>query len=121
MSKKKKTALGADPLDAFLTPQRASQPKKERGSSSNQAKKPEITKKARSNKVRATFYISEDVLEAIRNTAFALSGPPHRLTMAGFAEEALKRELQRMVNEHNGGEEFPERSGEMRVGRRVGS
>jgi len=57
----------------------------------------------------------------IRDTVIALSGPPERLTMARFAEEAFRRELERLQTAYNSGKSFDPTDGVVRVGRPVGT
>jgi hypothetical protein len=72
-------------------------------------------------KVRATFHIPEDVLEAARDAAVALSGPPHRLTLATLAETALRNEIERLRDACHDGRAFPTREpGTLRGGRPIG-
>ncbi len=76
----------------------------------------------RSRKVRATFHISEDLLNEARNTVVALSGPPYRMTLAKLAENALRSELDRLRDERDGtqrGREFPQREHDLRGGRPI--
>jgi hypothetical protein len=70
-------------------------------------------------KVRATLYLSADVLDAARNAAAHLAGFPARLTLTQLAENALCAELQRLQNQYNNGEKFPPRQGELRGGRPI--
>jgi hypothetical protein len=70
---------------------------------------------------RASFQIPRLLLGEIRDAVIALSGPPERLTMARFAEEAFRHELQRLQADHNAGRPFPSTDGTVRVGRPVGS
>lgn len=72
------------------------------------------------SKVRATFHIPESLFEGVRDATVALSGPPRRLTLAMFAEQALQRELRRLEDEANGGNPFPRRESELRGGRPIG-
>ena len=72
-----------------------------------------------SPKVRATLYLPYDVLDAARNAAFHLAGPPARLTLTKLAENALRAELQRLKEQFNDGQEFPARSEELRGGRPI--
>jgi hypothetical protein len=51
----------------------------------------------------------------------ALSGPPHRLTLASFADAALRLELERLQKAENKGKPFPKRESELRGGRPIGS
>ena len=78
---------------------------------------------ARPEKVRATFHISADLLNEVRNAVVALSGPPHRLTLAQFAEEALRDKLDQLKGDQSGrmrGRDFPQRESELRGGRPIG-
>ncbi len=70
---------------------------------------------------RATFHLSADLLNEMRNTVVALAGPPHRLTMSKLAENALQRELERLRSEHGGrkGKAYGQRTGEVTRGRPI--
>jgi hypothetical protein len=70
-------------------------------------------------KVRATLYLSAEVLNAARNAAVHLAGYPARLTLTKLAEEALRRELERLKERYNGGQDFPDRGEELRGGRPI--
>jgi post-segregation antitoxin (ccd killing protein) len=76
-----------------------------------QAKKPA--------KVRATLYVSEEVLEQARDAAVHLAGFPARLTLAALAENALRAELQRLKDRYNDGKGFPRRAEDLRGGRPI--
>lgn len=106
-----KSRIGDNPLDAVL--------------SSKPAKKAKplaaVEEPRRAAKVRATFHVSEDLFEVVRDAVVALSGPPHRLTLASFAESALRRELERLQKAENKGKPFPKREGKLRGGRPIGS
>lgn len=69
------------------------------------------------SKTRATFSLNADLLDQVRNAVVALSGPPDRLTMAKFAENAFRHELQRL--ERKQGSSFPPRKKEVRTGRPI--
>jgi hypothetical protein len=74
-------------------------------------------------KVRATFQLPVDLLDELRNAVVALSGPPHRLTLAKVAENALRSELERLKELQSGrqrGKSFPQREAEVRTGRPIG-
>src|SRR5258707_12834944 len=58
-------------------------------------------------KVRATLYLSSDVLDQARNAAVPLAGYPARLTLAKLADSALRAELQRLNDQYNNGQHFP--------------
>jgi len=61
------------------------------------------------------------LLEEMRNTVVALSGPPHRLTMSKLAAAALQRELGRLRRESGGPKKaFAQRAEEVTKGRPVG-
>jgi hypothetical protein len=81
----------------------------------------QLTEAAKPAYCRASFQIPQQLLADIRDAVIALSGPPERLTMARFAEEAFRHELERLQAEHNDGQPFPSTDGVVRVGRPVGS
>jgi hypothetical protein len=60
-------------------------------------------------KVRASFQLPPEVLEAVRDATAHLSGPPLRMTMTALAERALRTEVARLAEEHNQGRPFPQR------------
>lgn len=70
-------------------------------------------------KVRATLYLSAEVLDEARNAAVFLAGSPVRLTLTKLAEDALRKELRRLQDLYNGGREFPRRGEELRGGRPI--
>jgi hypothetical protein len=75
-------------------------------------------------KVRATFQVPAELLDELRNAVVALSGPPHRLTLARVVENALRSELVRLRELQGGGRRgktFPQRDAEVRTGRPIGS
>ena len=75
--------------------------------------------KSDSPKVRATLYLSSEVLDQARNAAVHLAGYPARLTLTKLAEDALRKELQRLKDEFNGGKDFPHRSQQLSGGRPI--
>ncbi len=72
-----------------------------------------------SAKVRATLYLSQEVLDEARNAAVHLAGYPARLTLTKLAEHALRAELRRLKDLYNGGCEFPPRDEDLRGGRPI--
>ena len=70
-------------------------------------------------KTRVSFHLSETLAERVRNTVDALSGPPHRLSMAKIAEDALQDACKKYEQDNNGGKLFPQRPGDLVGGRRV--
>jgi hypothetical protein len=70
-------------------------------------------------KVRATLYLSADVLNEARNAAVFLGGYPLRLTLTRLAEEALREELRRLKERYNQGRDFPQRDEDLRGGRPI--
>ena len=70
-------------------------------------------------KVRATLYVSAAVLNEARNAVVHLAGNPLRLTLTKLADEALRRELERLKDRYNGGQDFPDRGEELRGGRPI--
>jgi hypothetical protein len=72
-----------------------------------------------SPKVRATLYLSAEVLNEARNAVVHLAGNPLRLTLTKLAEEALRNELRRLKDRYNGGQDFPDRTEDLRGGRPI--
>ncbi len=80
---------------------------------------PRIVPHGDSPKVRATLYLSVEVLNEARNAAVHLAGYPARLTLTKLAENALRSELRRLKDQYNGGADFPERDEDLRGGRPI--
>lgn len=72
-----------------------------------------------SPKVRATLYLSVDVLDEARNAAVHLAGNPARLTLTKLADNALRAELKRLKDEYNQGQDFPPRDADLQGGRPI--
>jgi hypothetical protein len=73
-------------------------------------------------KRQVTFNLPVDLVEEMRSTAVHFAGPPHRLTLAAIAEEAIRRELDRLVRELNKGKAIPRYGDQpLRPGRPIGS
>jgi len=70
-------------------------------------------------KVRATLYLSREVLDEARNAAVHLAGYPARLTLTKLAEQALRAELERLKECFNGGKDFPPRDADLQGGRPI--
>jgi hypothetical protein len=75
--------------------------------------------RGQSPKVRATLYLSAEVLDEARNAAVHLAGYPARLTLSKLAEDALRHELDRLKDRYNGGQDFPDRTEDLRGGRPI--
>ena len=76
-------------------------------------------RKVRVQKVRATFHLSVDLLEELRNAAVALSGPPERLTLSALIEAGLRKELERLKKHYTGGRGFAPRASGLKGGRPI--
>jgi hypothetical protein len=72
-----------------------------------------------SPKVRATLYLSADVLDEARNATVHLAGFPARLTLAKLADNALRAELARLKAQYNHGQDFPPRDADLQGGRPI--
>jgi hypothetical protein len=70
-------------------------------------------------KVRATLYLSAEVLNEARNAAVHLAGYPARLTLTKLAENALRNELERLKDRYNAGQDFPDRGEDLKGGRPI--
>jgi len=80
---------------------------------------PRIAPTGDSPKVRATLYLSLEVLNEARNAAVFFAGYPARLTLTRLAEDALWSELRRLKDKYNAGMDFPERGEELKGGRPI--
>ena len=70
-------------------------------------------------KVRATLYVSAQLLDEARNAAVHLAGYPARLTLTKLVEAALREELARLKRTYNGDRDFPPREEDLRGGRPI--
>ena len=70
-------------------------------------------------KILATLYISAEILDQARDAAVHLAGFPARLTLTKLAEEALRRELERLKQLYNDGQDFPARTEDLKGGRPI--
>ena len=70
-------------------------------------------------KVRATLYLSVDVLDEARNAAVYLAGYPARLTLTSLVENAVRAELQRLKDRYLDGKDFPRRQADLKGGRPI--
>jgi hypothetical protein len=116
MTAKRKT-IGANPLDGVLP----SAPEPAPVVQTRRTEPIPVTHAEGGRKVRATFHISADLLEEMRDAVVALSGPPVRLTLARLAEDALREHLESLKGAHNGGRPFPARDRNLQGGRPIGS
>lgn len=102
--------LGRHPFDDILSSPPAAGPPSGEGNS----------RAMPASKMRRTFDLPSELIERLRDAAWALSGPPHQLTLNQLATDALHREVERLEREHNECRPFPPRSGALRRGRRLG-
>lgn len=72
-----------------------------------------------SRKQKVNARVSATLLDEVRDCVVALSGPPHGLTMDEFANEAYRRELERLKRAHQAGQPFARRPYNPKSGRRV--
>jgi hypothetical protein len=94
-----------------LEPRQSTEPKE-----STQSIKP----KDSNRRARMNVEIPIQLAAQVRDAVIALSGPPVRLTLARFAEEAFRREVARLQTKHHSGRAFPATDRIVRVGRPVG-
>lgn len=71
------------------------------------------------SKVRATLYLSANVLDQARNAVVYLGGYPARLTLTKLVDQALRSELARLKAVFNAGGDFPNRAEELKGGRPI--
>ena len=105
-------ALGDDPLDAVI-PGSGESTRQQRTTGSEPAAARSAP--ARGQKTRATFHLPIALLEEARDVVYWVPG----LTMANLTEEALKREIQRIKDVRNAGEDFLPRESDLKRGRPV--
>jgi len=120
-TKKKRSVIGADPLDAMVPTKgdgRAATKASRRGlEPAGTTKRPEP--EPRISKQRLTVHIPVDLAERCKDAVVALSGPPARLTLAELAENALEAELAKLAKTYNKGKTFPKRTADLKGGRPI--
>ena len=116
VKKTSRKALLKDPLEMYMPAS-----SQESAEEIVAPKKTNKVAQGRGRKVRSTFHLTEDILEEARNAVVFLSGPPERLSLASLTEKALEREIARLKKKHTAGKDFPQRDGELRGGRPIGS
>lgn len=70
-----------------------------------------------SRKVRATLYLTPELLDEARDAAYHLAGYPVHRTLTKLVEQALVRELDRLKQLYHVGQDFPERKEDLKGGR----
>lgn len=116
MNTKHRPTIGENPLDSILPVKAATKVSRKGPSVAGTA-----AAERKSVKVRATFHLPMDLFEECRDVVVHLSGPPVRLTLSQFAENGLRREVERLKRGRNRGKDFPKRESELRGGRPIGS
>ena len=86
-----------------------------------QTRAPWLRNDDRAGKVKLTSEVPAELRREVSDAVDFLSGPPERLTLTAFVTAALASELQRLKKIHRRGEPFPQRQGELKRGRRLGS
>ena len=121
--KKRRSTIGADPLDAFLPPAvpKVPEPPREKKTEEKAVEPPSETVVSHTGgkTVKVTYNIPEELVEETRNAVKTLSGPPLFLTLSSLVESALRRELAHLRKEHNGGKPFEGPGTALRGGRPI--
>ena len=120
--KKRRSTIGADPLDAFLPPAvpKVPEPPREHKTEEKAVEPPSEPVVPHAGKtMKVTYNIPEELVEETRNAVKALSGPPLHLTLSSLVESALRRELARLRTEHNGRRPFEGPGTALRGGRPI--
>jgi hypothetical protein len=99
--------------DALEAPQSASVPA---GRAMSRPVAPTPLRAATAPKVKFNARIPAGLAEAVRDCVVALYSA-HGLTIDGFTAVALRRELERLKKQHNGGEDFSQRIHDPKPGR----
>ena len=110
-------ALGDDPLDAVIPGAGESEREQQQRTTGSEPTAAGSARSAppRGQKTRATFHLPIALLEEARDVVYWVPG----LTMANLTEEALRREIQRIKDVRNSGEDFPARESDLKRGRPV--
>jgi len=125
---RRRTTIGEDPLDSVVPTPAEKDPRVQAATKASRkglaprgtTPRPEPSKKE-PKKARATFHLPKELMEECRAAVVHLAGPPVRLTLAAMAEDALRKELERLKKKHNEGEPFPSSDVKLRGGRPIGS
>jgi hypothetical protein len=81
-----------------------------------------MTRRTAEPTTKLTVTLPSSLVEELRNTVVALSGPPYRLTLAAVVRRALAAELERLCDDRGGrskGRSFPGRQEPLRAGRPI--
>jgi hypothetical protein len=133
-TKSRRKALGGSWADAYSTPvqeetkvevtpkestpSKSPEPKNTKSETPKEAK-PEETKQ---KKVRAVFYLPENLLQEARNSVVHLAGYPEYLNLTKLAENAISCELKKLKKKHMDGNDFPAvLNGPLKGGRPIGT
>ena len=96
----RRKTIGTSPLDAVIP-------------AAPEASTAEVER--RREKLRYTFHLPAELVERVRDAVYWQPD----LTLAKFAEWALKDELKKLERERNEGRPFPARTGELKGGRPI--
>ena len=109
-------ALGDDPLDTVI-PSSGEREREQQSANVSRSAFPHSSRSGQAavQKTRATFHLPINLLEEARDVVYWVPG----LTMANLTEEALRREIQRIKDVRNDGEDFPTRESDLKRGRPV--
>lgn len=110
--KKKKSSIGANPLDAVVPSRRKST---SRASVKVKTSTPSEAPPEKVEKERVTIHVTSALIDKVRDAVYWTPG----LTVASFAEDALSKALEGLAKKN--GKPFPPRKGELKSGRPVKS
>jgi hypothetical protein len=125
-SPSRRSAIGADPLDAYFAPAPAEIRARRAATASRRGLSPagdrpptlRAPKPPKPQKVRATFHLPEELVqEATDAVLFMRQTAAPVFTLAALADYALTRELERLKRIHNKGRPFPKSGEKLRGGR----
>jgi hypothetical protein len=68
--------------------------------------------------VKFAFWLLPSQIEECRNATAYLSRTSDQVSLSGLVADAIERELTRLKRKHTAGKPFPERSGDLRPGKR---
>ncbi|NEE37974.1 hypothetical protein G3M53_72825 [Streptomyces sp. SID7982] len=71
---------------------------------------------AAGGKTKVPAYISDALLDRLRNTVVALQGRDRTVTLSSFVQDAVAAAITEAEGKHNGGRPFPQRRKELKTG-----
>ncbi len=120
MAQKRGSSLG-DVRRLFQSAPEETSPPGDESASTRGARRSAKAAPPQRKKVRATFHVYDDTLDQAKNAVVTLMGPPLFLTLSDLLDSAIRDKVVELQNQHNDGQPFPPRAGNLRGGRPLAS